>query len=205
MRRLSLLLTLVAAFALLAAPAAPAQTRGADRVEVALAPVPHPGEDGNAAASGTIRATLVRDDRLVVVVRATGLTPNLPHAMHVHGAQEGGNVCPPASAAGDDGVVSTADGAPFYGGIRLSLTTEGDTSPASALALDRFPVADRNGRLTYVRVIEDVPADVAAVLDDLHVVVHGLDYAPVNGAYDDNAPLLQGAEATLPVLCGVVR
>ena len=36
----------------------------------------------------------------------------------------------------EDGFISTAEGVPFYGGIVHSLTTDGDVSPDSALALD---------------------------------------------------------------------
>ena len=49
-------------------------------------------------------------------------------------------------ADGDrDGFISVAEGVPFYGSIAQSLTTDGDTSPSSALALDRYPVADDDG------------------------------------------------------------
>ena len=203
MRRLSLLLTLVAMLGLLAMPAAQAEgPPRAERLHADLDAVPHTATNLNADADGTVKIRLVAENRLVVVLRASGLSPNLPHAMHLHGALSGGNVCPPAAAAGDDGLVSVLDGAPFYGGIQVSLTTSGDTSAASALALDRFPVADADGDLKYQRTFI-VPDDVADALADLHVVVHGLDLSQ-NGMYDANAPLLQGAEATLPVLCGQV-
>lgn len=202
-RRFTLLLTLMAVLGLLAVPAAQARTPGsAERLSADLAAVPHTATSLNADADGTLKLRRVAGDRVVVVLRASGLSPDLPHAVHIHGGLSGPNVCPPAGADGEDGLVSTLDGIPFYGGINVSLTTSGDTSPASALALDRFPVADADGDLRYQRTFV-VPDAVAEALDDLHVVVHGLDLSG-NGAYDGDAPLLQGAEATLPVLCGQI-
>ena len=85
-----------------------------------------------------------------------------------------------------------------------SLTTSADTTAASALALDRFPVADAGGYLSYTRTFTNDSA--LANADTVQVVVHGIDLNG-NGAYDfeagpseltPDAPL----EATLPVLCG---
>jgi hypothetical protein len=53
---------------------------------------------------------------------------------------------PAATADTDgDGFISTIEGLPAYGEIQISLTTEGDVSTASGLALERFPVADASG------------------------------------------------------------
>ena len=46
--------------------------------------------------------------------------------------------------------MSTADGPEDYGLIGTSLTTRGDTSPACALAITRFP---QTGTFRYSRVI----------------------------------------------------
>jgi hypothetical protein len=97
--------------------------------------------------------------------------------------------------------------APFYGGILASLTTKGDTSASSALALDRFPVADANGYLSYSRTFTNAAAFVNA--GTVQVVVHGIDIDE-NGMYDldgaGEAPLAPGSgilfEATMPALCG---
>ena len=163
-------------------------------------------------ASGTTRVKALPNGKVQVKVVATGLAPNLPHAMHLHGV-EGSALdqgCPGPAQAGSDGVVTVVDGAPFYGGILASLTTTGDTSPSSALALDRFPVADEQGNLSYSRTFRDSAA--VANADTVQVVVHGIDFDG-NGAYAFNSadtfasrssslnasiPL----EATVPVLCG---
>ncbi|XKK55153.1 hypothetical protein HFP69_03045 [Streptomyces sp. ARC12] len=84
-----------------------------------------------------------------------------------------------------DGIVTTAEGLPQYGNINISLTTKGDTSKDSGLAVDRMPVADKDGKLTYSRTIT-VSQDVADHLKDLHVVQHGIDRND-DGKYDFGA------------------
>ena len=71
--------------------------------------------------------------------------------MHIHGKEQALAECPSLAAAGDDGLIDTLDGLPAYGGILVSLTTEGGTGAAldgDALALDRFPVATRGAPCT---------------------------------------------------------
>ena len=182
--------------------------------------VPHNEEaDGGSDVTGHARI-IVHGTTVRVYVEASGLSPDLPHAMHIHGAvsdggdgeesDNDGSMCPPATAdvrglngtdSPPDGFIDVLEGVPFYGGILASLTTEGDTSPDSALALDRFPVADRDGHLTYYRVFE-VSEDVSAGLAQLHIVIHGLDLDD-DGEYDGEAGSLGAPlEATLPVTCG---
>lgn len=160
----------------------------------------------NSQASGTTRITALPNGKVQVSVEAWGLTPGVPHAMHLHGVEAGTDRgCPDPSADADgNGLVNVLEGAPSYGGILASLTTSGDTSPGSALALDRFPVADATGYLSYTRTFVDATA--LANADTAQVVVHGIDLNG-NGAYDFDAgpsELTPAAplEATLPVLCG---
>lgn len=178
------------------------------RFRAALAPVPHdPAADNGSNATGGAQLSRVAG-RLTVNLRASGLTPALPHAMHIHGEVKARNECPPASADINNGVTSTAagtpdglvsffEGDPFYGPVQVSFTVSGDTSAASALALDRFPVADAAGRVSYQRSLT-ISNQVAAKLGKLHIVVHGHDLDG-DGAYSN----LQ--EATLPVACGVIQ
>ncbi len=161
----------------------------------------------NSQATGTTRVKALPNGKVQVKVKASGLAPNLPHAMHLHGvpgeAQDLG--CPgPAADTDGNGFVTIIEGLPFYGGILASLTTSGDTTPGSALALDRFPVADENGNLSYSRTFRSAAAFANA--GTVQVVVHGIDFNG-NGAYDFDAgpssmtdafPL----EGTIPVLCG---
>ncbi len=161
------------------------------------------GELNDSGVTGTATVT-ASGDELTVTLAASGLAPDLPHAMHIHGTDSGSSVCPPASAdTNGDGLVDTAEGVPFYGGIEASLTTSGDTSPDSALAVDRFPTAP-DGTIEYSRTFE-VDSELVESLDDYHIVVHGIDLDG-SGAYDgearssltDDLPL----EATIPAACG---
>ena len=92
----------------------------------------------------------------------------------------------PLANTDHDGLINPTEGMVDYGPIVVSLTTSGDTSPDSGLAVDRFPVANSNGRYTYVRKLKigrDIPKSVAKNLRDFHIVEHGID-TNRNGAYD---------------------
>ncbi|MFJ7244391.1 hypothetical protein ACIQWA_07040 [Kitasatospora sp. NPDC098652] len=166
-----------------------------------LLPVPGNHVDG----SGRATVVLNSDDTARITVDARGLLDGAPHAMHIH--IKGNGECPDANAAtlhNGHLAISTTDGLSAYGPIGTSLTTSGDTSPASALAVDRFPAT---GTFHYSRTIQltnDVAQQVRA--DNAVVVVHGIDYNH-NGRYDSvlgpselNPALPQ--EATAPALCG---
>jgi hypothetical protein len=195
-----------------AVPLAAAATARSD-YDANLRPVPHKAEaDGGSEVKGDVDIE-VRGRKVEVEIRATGLSPNLVHAQHIHGV--GANECPDKGARDDrvdDGLIDTTEGAPAYGPIMVSLTTTGDTSPASGLAIDRFPVANKHGKLRYERTFKigkNFPRAVARHLDDFHVVIHGID-TNHNEAYDFSAgksdldPSLP-QEATVPATCGLVH
>lgn len=127
-----------------------------------------------------------------------------PHAGHIHIGAQG--LCPGPEADEDgDGVVSTIEGLPFYGDIGTSLTTEGDTSPDSGLAIDRFP---GGAEYTYERTFELDDDTLASIEDGTAViVVHGVDpelmpeeAAEKQSDLDPDLPLA----ATLPAACGTL-
>ncbi len=192
-------LVLVGAAYMSLTPAAFAQ----DMFQADLAPL------NNSGASGT--ANLALDgDQLTTDIASEGLAPGLPHAQHIHGLEQAISECPTLANDQDgDGLVNTTEGEPSYGPILTSFTTDGDTSPESGLAVDRFPVADENGNLTYGRTF-GVPTNVADRLGDFAVVQHGVDLNG-NGVYDEEAagpsdldPSLP-QEATIPANCGVIE
>ena len=180
-----------------------------DRYRAALNAVPHdPAADGGSNAAGRAMLAL-RGDTVSVLLKGSGLSPHLPHAVHIHGKDhpEISN-CPGADrriGGVSDSLIETVDGLADYGGIAVSFTTSGDTSPASGLALDRMPFAMGNGKLTYKRDIE-VPSAVADHLGDKHIVVHGHDIDG-NGMYNAGPITALGAplEAELPVACGEIH
>ncbi|MBT2526843.1 hypothetical protein J7E91_15765 [Streptomyces sp. ISL-99] len=167
------------------------------------------GPLNDSGASGTAQLSL-QGRQLTVKIDAQGLVPGQPHAQHIHGSTDGHNhFCPDKSAdKNGDGVVTTTEGLPAYGDINISLTTKGDTSKASGLAVDRMPVADKNGKLSYSRTIT-VSQAVADRLTDLHIVQHGIDpngnkmYDFSKGKSDLDPKLPQ--EATAPADCGMIH
>lgn len=168
----------------------------------------------DSGAGGSAVLTLADNGDLTVNIEATGLVPNQPHAQHIHGSTDRQQdfVCPSPDADADgDGIVSTAEGLPAYGDIFISLTTEGDSTPESGLAVDRMPVADADGNVAYNRTFtaDELPDGTAAAVRNLHVVQHGIDVNG-NGEYDADAgpseldPALP-QEATAPASCGMIE
>ena len=184
-------------------------------------------ELNGSGASGT--ATAVVHNRKIrhIEVHAKGLTPDVPHAQHIHNGEQALNECPTlALDSNGDGRLNTVEGVPAYGPVVVSLTTTGDTTPASFLDVTRFPVAD-GGVIDYSRdkiKITSVAGTGYAggdgtakqIADSIRdgegvVVIHGLDYDG-NGTYNFSDP--EGAseldpslpaEATDPAACGVLK
>jgi hypothetical protein len=170
-----------------------------------------PVQDGGGSGlnvTGTATLTL-HGNQLTAHIEASGLSPNLPHLMHIHGTIGMENDCPsPVSAFDDnnDGFIDTAEGLPAYGPIDVTFSTFGSTTPGNALNLDAAAVADGTGHLTYDRTFK-IPGKVAVNLDELHVVIHGADldgsteYDGVDGSLGAGIPL----EAEIPVSCGAIN
>jgi hypothetical protein len=185
----------VAAFPLLTMNAAWADHDGSYQADL--------GALNQSGVSGTGMVTL-NGDSATVMIEASGLLAGSPHAQHFHIGAQG--ACPTDDDdENGDGFVSVTEGAPYYGAIGTSLTTEGDTSPDSGLAIDRFPTAD-DGTISYERTF-DITKDVQAAFaaGTAVLVVHGVD-KDGSGAYDgdvmsDLDPSLP-MEATAPAACG---
>ena len=147
--------------------------------------------------------------KLTTKIYTKGLAPKLPHAQHIHGFKQAVSECPTLAASGRDNLITTAEGLPSYGDIQVSLTTRGDTSPASGLAVSRFPVANSGGFLKYERTFS-VPRSVASNLGKKAIVQHGVDLNH-NGRYDfksagrSELDRSLPQEATIPANCGVIN
>jgi hypothetical protein len=153
-----------------------------------------------------------RGQKAHVHIEAGHLAKGLPHAQHLHFGAEARHECPSVfDDSNNDHRLNVAEGVPAYGPVKKSLTTRGDTSDRSALAIDRFPTTP-NGRENYSRTINFSSRAVAKAIKSGKgvIVIHGVDYNG-NGKYDfrgagrseldPNLP----AEATDPALCGVLR
>ncbi len=162
------------------------------------------GELNDSGASGTAEVK-VHGKKLHVTIDSSGLLEGMPHAQHIHFGEEAQHECPTMDLDEDgDGFISTAEGKPAYGPIAVSLTTKGDVSPDSALAVDRFPV----GSESYNRKFHMPEGFDANDLKDGVIVQHGIDVNG-NGEYDMEAEIGKSeldpnlpAEATHPATCG---
>ncbi|MFD7614974.1 hypothetical protein [Streptomyces sp. NPDC059828] len=159
---------------------------------------------------GTVMLSL-RGKELTVWIKSEGMVPGQPSAQHLHGSTEGHDFhCPDASDdTNGDGILNNTEATHDYGDINISLTTSGDTDAGSGLAVDRMPVADKEGKISYKRTIP-VSQDVVEHIKDLHVVQHGIDRND-NDKYDEEGagkseldPKLP-QEATAPTNCGEVK
>lgn len=200
----TLLATPVLALGALSLAMAPAVAAGGDMVsaQTTLNSLNGSGTTGQAVVE-------LNGDQATVSMNVSGAAETFmdgpfPHAQHFHIGAQG--VCPPAEADTDgDGVVSTPEGQPFYGMIGTSLTTEGDTSPDSALAVERFP---GGSAYTYERTVAVDDATAQAIKDGTAViVVHGVDpsllpeaAAQKKSSLNEDLPLA----ATLPAACGTL-
>ena len=204
-KKLGLVLLLAVALSLSLVSVAFAQggTAGQGYFKADLNPLNRSGSDGTAILHK-------EGGKLNTKIYSSGMAPNLPHAQHIHGFKQAVSECPTLAADDDgDGLINTAEGLPSYGPIQVSLTTTGDTSPASGLAVDRFPVANSVGFVSYDRTFS-VPRNVALNLGKKAIVQHGVDLNH-NGRYDFKSagrseldPSLP-QEATIPANCGVIN
>ena len=155
----------------------------------------------------------VLGNRFFAQVTASGLFPDIPHAQHIHAADE----CPTMDAdANGDGFIDVLEGVPSYGPILVPLDSD-----LSTQAGGDFPMSNPNGSLFYrantsgsalladLRAEDPNPNDPIIKLgpeENLnlagrHVVVHGVDPdmdLPSTVATIPGLP----AQATLPVACG---
>lgn len=139
------------------------------------------GSLNNSGAIGNASVT-VDGNILTVVINASGMVANQPHPQHIHGLEDGSNgICPPSTAdTDDDGIITVAEGAPFYGAILLPL--------------EDFPMADADGNVSYTKTFtlgeNGAPtAEELGTIENRVIVLHGLNNS---GKY----------VATIPVACG---
>lgn len=202
--RLAVLAAVPAAVFLTVGLSGPALADGGKAYQIDLAQL------NGSGARGTVMLSL-KGRQLTVQIESEGMVPGQPSAQHLHGSTKAHDFhCPDAADDTDgDGILSNTEATVDYGDINISLTTSGSTEAASGLAVDRMPVADKQGKVSYKRTIP-VGQDVVDSIKDLHVVQHGIDRNN-NDKYD-----FEGAgkseldpklpqEATAPTNCGEVK
>ena len=202
MKKSAFLVAPALAFAAAALSTSPAMAADSTTYQANLASI------NGSNASGTAMITL-NGNQATVTEKVSGLAATFdgkpyPHVQHIHIGAKG--TCPgPSADTSGDGVVSTTEGAPFYGGIGATLSTSGDTSPAAGTDL---AVAGMGSSYTYQRTITlDAKTVDSLKSGTAAVVVHGLDPATLPAAAQkepsDLVPSLPLA-ATSPALCGTL-
>jgi hypothetical protein len=202
-KSLRVLAPLAAAAVPLALAAGPALADSGASYQATLNPINHQ------TGSGMLMLTL-NGDTATIDESWSGLAASFnggayPHVQHIHIGAKG--VCPTMAAdKNGDGVVSTTEGAPSYGGIGTTLSTKGDTSPAAGT---NIKIAPAGGSTSYHREIRLDPKVVSALQGGTAViVVHGDDPATLSAKAQkeksDLVPTLPLA-ATSPALCGTVH
>ncbi|HEX8094618.1 hypothetical protein [Jatrophihabitans sp.] len=162
----------------------------------------------HSSASGSVMISL-NGSQATITENVSGLADKFggnpyPHVQHIHIGAKG--TCPTADAdANGDDVVSTTEGASFYGGIGATLSKSGDSSPAAGTTLT---VAPSGASFNYSRTITLDSKTMASLKGGTAVVVvHGLDPATLSkkaqAAKSDLVPSLPLA-ATSPALCGTL-
>jgi len=155
-------------------------------------------------AAGTVRVNL----------EATGLTPGVEHASHIHGfPDDRPSLLPNYRLDRDlDGFVEDAEGAAVVGPVALALTEDGSISNAPT-GLD-FPQADAEGRLSLSQTYQfdtQNPAQLA-ILQELRdrftgreVQLHGLAVPATEGeGTPGEVNGTAGYKANLPVANGIL-
>jgi Protein kinase domain len=171
-----------------------------DQANASLAFVPFSKVNG----FGKVRLDL-NGDVAKVSLSANGLLGANAHLIHIHAGKLG--ECPPGSAARKHAghlVITTEDGAPYYGPVQTSLTTSGTTSPKVLHDFARFP---SGAKLDYHRTVNLGPVTAAQVRANQGVIiVHGIDYNR-NRKYDPVLGVGEGrtVESTAPALCGPLK
>jgi len=197
-KKMLLSLTPVAAVCMAALSMSPAVAAGSNNYQATLNAINH------STGSGTLSLSL-NGNQATVTERVSGLADKFmgapyPHVQHIHGGAMG--TCPTTAAdKNGDGVISTTEGAPFYGGIVTTLHKTGDTSPAAGTNIKTAP---SGASYSYSRTIT-LSAAAAIKGGTAVIVVHGLDPATLSkqaqGEKSDLVPSLPLA-ATSPALCG---
>lgn len=156
--------------------------------------------------SGMLKLWL-NGDRATVTESWSGLASTFsggpyPHVQHIHIGAQG--QCPTMAAdTNGDGVISTTEGAPSYGGIGTTLSVKGDTSPAAGTDVK---IAPGGSSTDYSRTIKLDHKTIQSLKGGTAVVVvHGLDPSTLSKKAQreksDLVPSLPLA-ATSPALCG---
>lgn len=170
----------------------------------------------NSGVTGEATITYLQDGKFETHVMAENLAPNVAHPQHIHGfgvmdENPKDAVCPPMSAAGEDGLLSLPEGLPFYGPVLIPLDSE-----LVPLTQQKYPRANGHGQVNYLEYTNT--ATMVMAIDEANEGKQSLKSLAlskrvivIHGAYvKDNMIVPEGTEgaeymAALPVACGEIE
>lgn len=170
----------------------------------------------NSGVTGEATFTYIKDGKFEAHVNARNLAPDMVHPQHIHGfgfedMHPREAVCPPQSAAGEDGLLTLEDGLPFYGPVMVPLDSE-----LVPLTGQEYPNANAHGQVNYLEYTK--LHSLIMAIDEGHEGQQTLKNLNLNkrvvvlhGAWvKDNMVVEAGTEgaeynASLPVACGEIK
>jgi Cu/Zn superoxide dismutase len=110
---------LIAATTMAAGPAQARDSKSEDKTVTLTAKLRQlNGSGASATATAVIRGETIKH----IEVHAKGLTPDAPHAQHIHYGEQAMNECPTLKLdVNKDGRLTTVEGVPAYGPVVVSL------------------------------------------------------------------------------------
>ena len=171
----------------------------------------------NSGVTGKAHIKYSMNGKFEVLINAKGLAPNREHPQYIWGFAPDGNMahkkatCPPASAAGDDNLITLEEGRHYFGDIIISLDDE-----LVPLSYGRFPhTGYGSGEITYYEMV--ATKELLQALDNMYegrqteadlklmnrvIVLHGgfVKDGKVQQHWSEGVEYMR----TLPVACGEI-
>lgn len=170
----------------------------------------------NSGVTGEAVIQYMKDGKFQVHVMARNLAPNMMHPQHIHGfgfedEHPRKSVCPPMSAAGDDGLLTLEEAVPFIGPVLIPLDSE-----IVPLTEEEYSHANAQGQMNYLEFTKI--QTLVTHIDEAHAGRQTLKnlaldrrVIEIHGAWvKDNRVVPAGTEGaeynpTLPVACGEIK
>ena len=170
----------------------------------------NPGLTNNKVSGQAI--FIITDDQLSISMVVKGLAPTIMHLQHLHGfiSGEKGTCAPLKADTNNDGIIDLLETYPYSGKTLIPL----NGAPIElVIKSDTYPVADKNGLITYNITIplDKLKAAIKKeygidqlLLEDRVIFIHGI---PEKAPLPSTVQSLPGVPAyiTVPVACGTIR
>lgn len=154
----------------------------------------------------------IANGQLTITMVVKGLAPNIMHLQHIHGFMNGekGTCAPLEADTNIDGIIDLIETHPYSGTTLIPFNAD---PIALVIKSDTYPVADKNGLITYTMTVSLDKLEAAIKkeyginkleLEDRVIFIHGI---PEGDPLPSSVQSLPGVPAfiTVPVACGTIR